>query len=77
VVGLRARAAFIIATVTLPSLSSAQRLRGVVRDTASKDPIPGAVVTMLDSAHRALTRAITTNRAPSTSRVPPPRRASA
>lgn len=39
--------------------SAAQRVAGVVRDSASREPIPGAVVTLLDSAGGLASRTIT------------------
>ena len=49
-----------IAGVT--SVSHAQELRGNVRDSTTQQPIPGAVVQLLDSAGRSLARGITNDR---------------
>ena len=48
--------------LTLSRALSAQQLRGVVRDSASGLPIPGAVVSLLDSAATVAARAMTNER---------------
>jgi len=54
-----ARAGFVLGFfVALPSVE-AQELRGTVRDAASRQPIPGAVITLFDSRGSALGRNIT------------------
>src|SRR5262249_6232609 len=40
----------------------AQEVRGTVRESVSRQPIPGAVITLLDSAGRTLGRNITDER---------------
>lgn len=50
-------AALAVATVT--QVSSAQELRGTVRDSVSRRPIPGAVLMLLDSSGAVLGRNIT------------------
>jgi hypothetical protein len=52
-----ASAALLVAALAV-SLS-AQSVHGAVRDSASHQPIPGAVVTLLDSSGTMLTRNIT------------------
>jgi hypothetical protein len=54
---ITAASAFVLASLA-PSLS-AQNLRGVVRDSATRQPIPGAVVQLLDSSGVMLSRNIT------------------
>jgi hypothetical protein len=54
------RIAFLIATVA-PAMT-AQSLHGVVRDSASREPISGAVVMSLDSSRKVLSRSITDER---------------
>ncbi len=46
----------------LPQCLSAQTVRGTVTDSASRQPIPGAVVTLLDVGGRVLDRNITDER---------------
>lgn len=53
--------ALLMATAILRPLS-AQQLRGTVRDSASRSPIPGAVLVFLDSSGKALGRNITNDR---------------
>jgi hypothetical protein len=54
------RAAFVLgALVTHQPTLQAQELRGAVRDAASRLPIPGAVITLLDARGSALGRNIT------------------
>jgi hypothetical protein len=48
-----------IALLAAPALLSAQELRGLVRDSASRQPIPGAVLLLLDEAGTTLGRNIT------------------
>ncbi len=50
------------ALLMLPAAAGAQDVRGVVRDSASGAPIPGAVVEVLDAGGVALGRAITNER---------------
>lgn len=51
---------WLVCCLLVPTGSAlAQRVRGVVRDTVSGDPIPGAVVAALDSAGRTLARDLT------------------
>ena len=42
------------------SVGSGQRLSGTVRDSASREPVPSAVVRLFDASGRELTRTITT-----------------
>src|SRR5262249_32912293 len=52
-----------VACVSLPrSTAHAQELRGVVRDSMSRQPIPGAVILLLDSTGATLGRNITNER---------------
>jgi hypothetical protein len=48
--------------IAAPATAAAQELRGVVRDSASRIPIPGAVVTLQDSLAAPLARTITNER---------------
>ena len=54
----------VVATIVLggTSLARAQEVRGTVRESVSRQPIAGAVITLLDSAGRALGRNITDER---------------
>ena len=49
----------VAALLTVQPTLHAQELRGTVRDAASRQPIPGAVITLLDSRGSALGRNIT------------------
>ena len=51
-----------VAALTLGRATHAQQLRGVVRDSASGLPLPGAVVTLLDSAGALAARTMTNER---------------
>jgi len=52
----------IVACLALGMRAGAQELRGVVRDSASRLPIPSAVVTLLDSAAGVAARTLTNER---------------
>ena len=54
--------ACVVPMLMLPERVSAQDIRGIVRDSASRAPIPGAVIEMLDAQGSALGRAITNER---------------
>ncbi|MGH9888453.1 MAG: carboxypeptidase-like regulatory domain-containing protein, partial [bacterium] len=54
--------AVLVAAVFAATPIGAQQLRGVVRDSASGLPIPGAVIVLLDSGGNALGRNITNER---------------
>src|SRR4029077_20582217 len=56
------RLVFLIAAVFAATPLGAHQLRGVVRDSASGLPIPGAVLVLLDSSGNALGRNITNER---------------
>jgi len=48
-----------LAALLVPAFLGAQRVRGVVFDSALNSPIAGVVVSVLDSANRAGARTIT------------------
>src|SRR6185503_14589579 len=52
----------VAALAVAPAVAAGQELRGVVRDSASRLPIPGAVVTLQDSGAAPLARTITNER---------------
>lgn len=57
----RVRAALIAAAIAgtvIPGVAGAQSVRGTVRDSASRDPLGGAVVTLTDSAGKFLARSL-------------------
>ena len=54
--------ALLIGALAFPRGAGAQELRGVVRDSVSRLAIPGAVVTLLDSATALAARTITNER---------------
>jgi hypothetical protein len=54
--------AIALALVALPSELFAQELRGTVRDSATRQPVPGVVLIMLDASGVALGRNITNDR---------------
>ena len=52
----------LVFSLILGRAAAAQELRGSVRDSASRQPIPGAVLLLLDSAGLTLGRSITNDR---------------
>ena len=52
----------LVVTLAGTALAQAEELRGTVRDAASRQPIPGAVITLLDARGAALGRNITDER---------------
>jgi hypothetical protein len=55
------RIAFLLALLVAP-LAGAQNIRGIVRENASNQPVPGAIVIVLDSGRILLTRTLTNAR---------------
>lgn len=59
---VRSRAFVAVAIISLSHAAGAQELRGTVTDSATRLPIPGAVLLLLDSAGATLARNITNQR---------------
>jgi hypothetical protein len=71
---MRRRVGSLIACVTmllLPAASRAQSVFGIVRDSASRSPIPGAVVEVLDASSDVISRVITNERGQYRALFPP------
>lgn len=56
---MRTPAARVLLLLTLARAASAQEIRGIVRDSATRAPVPGAVVMVMDGADMVLSRNLT------------------
>jgi len=56
------RRLFVLLLVLIAPIARAQTVRGVVRDSSTQAPVPGAIVIVLDSARLLVTRTVTNGR---------------